>query len=163
MKQMADAGAEAVFIADGWASCDIISPSMYEKFALPYQISITNAAHEAGLHIILWNEGNILPILEQQASVEVDAFSFEQPRKGIDITVEMVRKAFGKNRCLLGNLDSELLLKRNDPYEIRQKVEEQINQSGKDAPFILSTGSPIPPDVAPEAVDTFIRYARDFR
>ena len=163
MKQLADAGAEAVFIADGWASCDIISPEMYERFALPYQISITKAAHEAGLPVILWNEGDILPILELQASVEVDALAFEQPRKGIDISVEKVRKVFGRNRCLFGNLDSELLLLRNDTREIKQKVEDQILQSGKNAPFIFSTGSPIPSDVQPEAVDTFINQVREHR
>ena len=161
MKQLAEAGAEAVFIADGWASCDIISPEMFKRFALPYQISITKAAHEAGLSVILWNEGDILPLLELQASVEVDAFAFEQPRKSVDISVEKVRKAFGKNRCLLGNLDSELLLLRNDSKEIKQKVESQILQSGKNAPFIFSTGSPIPSDVQPEAVDTFISQVRE--
>ena len=163
MKQLAEAGAEAVFIADGWASCDIISPEMFERFALPYQISITEAAHEAGLPVILWNEGDILPILDLQVSVDVEAFAFEQPRKGIDISVEKIRRVFGSSRCLFGNLDSELLLLRNDTKEIKQKVEDQILQSGKNAPFIFSTGSPIPSDVQPEAVDIFINQVREPR
>lgn len=160
MEQLAAAGTEAVFIADGWASCDVISPRMYEEFALPYQVSITEAAHKAGLRIILWNEGNILPILQRQSCVKVDAFAFEQPRKGVDLTIEAVRKAFGQKRCLFGNLDSELLLIRNDTNEIRQSVERQLSQSGKNAPFILSTGSPIPSNVEPEAVDTVIKSVR---
>lgn len=160
MKQLAEAGAEAVFIADGWASCDIISPVMFARFALPYQISITEAAHKAGLRIILWNEGNILPILKRQSSVNVDAFAFEQPRKGVDISVAAVREAFGERRCLFGNLDSESLMIRNDAGEIRLNVERQISQSGKNAPFILSTGSPIPSNVEPDAVDAMISFAQ---
>lgn len=163
MRELAEAGAQAVFIADGWASCDIISPAMFEKFALPYQESITRAAHEADLKIILWNEGDILPILKKQAEVPMDGFAFEQPRKGVDITVGKVREAFGKDRCLVGNLDSELMFMRNDPGEIRQEVEKQIRQSGDGAPFILSTGSPLPSNIDPEAFDTVVAAARSFR
>lgn len=159
MRELADAGAEAVFIADGWASADIISPALFEQFALPYQRAITAAAHDAGLRIILWNEGNILPFLTHEASLPVDAFAFEQPRKGVALTVAAVRATFGPRRCLFGNLDSELLLLRNDPTEIAAAVADQARQSGPGTPFIHCTGSPLPSDVAPEAVDVLMRAA----
>jgi len=161
LRELAEAGAEAVFIADGWASCDIISPAMFDRFALPYQKSITQAAHAAGLKIVLWNEGDIIPILDKEAALDIDAFAFEQPRKGIDLTVARVREAFGPDRCLFGNVDSEELLKRNDPAEIEEAVRRQIDMSGPGSPFILSTGSPIPSDVEPEAIDVMIRAARE--
>ena len=160
MQELADAGAEAVYIADGWASCDIISPRMFDRFALPYQKSIAEAAHAAGLRVILWNEGNVLPILDREAALDIDAFGTEQPRKGADTTVAAAREVFGPNRCLFGNLDSEHLLRRNDTKEIERAVCEQIAMSGPGAPFILSTGSPIPSRTEPEAVDTVIRAAR---
>ena len=159
MRELAEAGAEAVYIADGWASCDIISPQMFERFALPYQRSIAQAAHAGGLRVILWNEGNVLPILHLEAALDIDAFGTEQPRKGVNITVGQIREVFGPDRCLLGNLDSELMLLRNDPGEISHNVEDQIRQSGVGAPFIMSTGSPIPNDVAPEAIDVMMRSA----
>jgi uroporphyrinogen-III decarboxylase len=160
MRQWREAGAEACFIADGWASCDIISPAMVEEFALPYQRSITRAAHAAGLKIIFWNEGDILPILSQEAAVPFDAFAFEQPRKGVQTTLDKVRAAFGPQRCLFGNLDSELLLMRNDPAEIATAVRQQIQQSGHGAPFILSTGSPLPSNIELVAVDAMVAAAR---
>ncbi len=163
MQELANAGAEAVFIADGWASCDIISPEMFERFALPYQVSITKAAHEAGLRIILWNEGNILPVLEREASVGVDAFAFEQSRKGVDISVAKVREIFGPHRCLFGNLDSEQLLMRANEQEIRHGITNQIHMSGARQPFIMCTGSPIPSNVDPLAVDVIIQATREFR
>lgn len=161
MQEWKAAGAEVCFIADGWASCDIISTAMIERFALPYQRSITKAAHEAGLRIILWNEGDILPILPEEAAIPVDAFVFEQPRKGASLTVEAVRAVFGPRRCLFGNLDSEALLARNDAAEIARAVAAQIAASGPNTPFVLSTGSPIPSFTAPEAVDAMIATARD--
>ncbi len=160
MREWAAAGAEAVFIADSWASADILAPAMSETFALPYQASVIADAHAAGLRVILWNEGDILPILPQEAALPMDAFAFEQPRKGVDITIAAVRRAFGARRCLFGNLDSELLLLRNDPAEIAAAVAEQVRQSGPGAPFIHCTGSPLPSNVAPEAVDAMMRAAR---
>lgn len=44
------------------------------------------------------------------------------------------------------------LLERHQP--------DLIWYSGAGNPFILNTGSPIPSDVAPEAIDTMIRAAR---
>ncbi|NSW57765.1 MAG: hypothetical protein HPY44_17290 [Armatimonadetes bacterium] len=163
MREWRDAGAEVAFIADGWASCDIISPAMFDRFALPYQRSITEAAHEAGLRIVLWNEGDVLPILDREAALPVDAFAFEQPRKGANLTVDRVRAVFGDKRCLFGNLDSELLLLRNDPDEIARAVKAQLASSGENAPFVLCTGSPLPSNVSSEAVDTMFQCARRIR
>jgi uroporphyrinogen decarboxylase len=160
MRQWREAGAEVAYIADGWASCDIISPAMFDRFALPYQRSITEAAHETGLRIALWNEGDILPILDREAALPVDAFACEQPRKGVDLDLARVRAAFGPSRCLFGNLDSEMLLLRNDPEEIERAVRRQIEASGPEAPLVLCTGSPLPSNVEPAAVDAMIAAAR---
>ena len=59
-----------------------------------------------------------------------------------------------------GNVDSEQLLQRNDPEEIAAEVRRQIRESGAGSPFILSTGSPIPSDVTPAAVDAMIAAAK---
>ena len=160
MHQLAEAGAEAVYIADSWASCDIISPALFARFALPYQKSIALAARDAGLRAILWNLGDIVPILDLEAALPLDGFAFEQPRKGWSITVADVRRAFGPRRCLFGNVDSEALLLSNDPAEIARAVAEQLDQSGPGAPFILSTGSPLPSDVDPSAVDAIMAALR---
>ncbi|MHB0858764.1 MAG: uroporphyrinogen decarboxylase family protein [Anaerolineae bacterium] len=163
MRLLKDAGAEVVYIADGWASCDIISPAMFARFALPYQRTCAEAGRDAGLLTILWNEGDVLPVLDLEASLPIDAFAFEQPRKGADLTVARVREVFGPRRCLFGNLDSEQLLMRNDPEEIAAATRAQMQQSGEGAPFVLSTGSPLPSNIELSAVDTIMETARAFR
>lgn len=162
MRAFAEAGAEAVFIADSWASCDIISPPMFRKFALPFQRKTVDAAKAAGLRAILWNLGHVGPILADEASLAIDAFAFEQPRKGFATSVAEAREAFGPDRCVFGNLDSEDLLRRNDAEEIRSEVHRQIIESGVGAPFVLSFGSPIPSDTAESAVDAVAQAVRDF-
>jgi len=159
MRSWKQGGAEVVFIADSWASCDIISPDLFKEFAFPAQCKITQAAHDNGLKIILWNAGNILPILEMEAEAGFDAFGFEQARKGVDITVARVREVF-KDKCILGNIDSEELLISNDRVRIERETESQIRQAdGK--PFIFSQGSPIPQNVSVEAVDVMMNKFKE--
>ena len=135
---------------------------MVKQFAMPYQKNIIDAAHKAGLKIILWNEGDILPILDEEAALNMDGFAFEQPRKGVELSTAKVREAFGPKRCLLGNLDSELMLLRNDHKEITQAVNNIIKESGKGHPFIMSTGSPVTSDIPTDAVDAMINATRTF-
>ncbi len=163
MRQLKEAGADAVFIADSWASVDIISPRMFERFALPYQRLTVEAARRAGLKAILWNLGDVRPLLAMEAALPIDGFAIEQPRKGIAQTLKDVRAVFGPERCLFGNLDSEMLLWRNDPREIRGAMREQEAHSGPGAPFIHNQGSPIPDNIKPEAVDAVARAARGMR
>ena len=163
MREFADAGAQAVFIADAWASADVLSPEMIRKFALPYQARSVDAAKAAGLKVILWNEGDVAPILAYEAALNIDAFAFEQPRKGFGVSVAQVREVFGPNRCILGNLDSEHMLQRNDPDEIRREVHSQIRQSGRGAPFIVSFGSPLPSNTPESAVDAVAEAVRKFK
>lgn len=160
MQELAEAGCEAVLIADAWASCDVISPEAFERFALPYQASMAAACRKVGLNCILWNEGDVGPILRQQAELDYDAFTWEQPRKNFAVSVADVREVFGPSRCLMGNLDSEALLLRNEPAEIETAVREQLRQSGEGNPFILSTGSPLPSGVSPDAVDAVFEALR---
>lgn len=157
MQELADAGCQAVLIADAWASCDIISPAMFERFALPYQRSFAESCIQSHLRSILWNEGDVEPILELEAALPYDAFTWEQPRKGWNIPVSRVRETFGPARCLMGNLDSEGLLARANPDEIASEVRRQIAESGNGNPFIISTGSPLPSDTDPDAVDALLQ------
>lgn len=163
MEELRTSGAEVILIADAWASCDIVSPEMVERFAYPFQEAGAKIAREHGLKVIYWNEGDIYPVLKLQSRLPVDAFMIEQPRKGVELRIDRVREAFGPGRCLMGNLDSEALLERNDPVEIAEAVYNQFRQSGRGAPFILNTGSPLPSSIEPTAVDAVMDAARSFR
>lgn len=161
MRELADAGAEAVFIADGWASGDIISPAMFRQFALPYQQSMVEAAQSHGLKAILWNEGNIVPMLEDEMGIPWDAFGMEQSRKGVELDLRQLRIAAGPNRCILGNFDSEEVLVRGTEEQIVNAVRDQLDRAGRDQPFLFTTGSPVPSETPPESVDLMIVTVRE--
>jgi uroporphyrinogen-III decarboxylase len=145
--QLRDAGAEAIFISDAWNSSELISPEMFRKFALPCHQFTVDAIHAAGMKVILWNEGDVRPLLDDEAGVPMDAFGVEQSRKGVDISLKDLRRAFGSSRCILGNLDSEMLFIYGSKEEIEGEIRRIIKDVGKGTPLIMFTGSPIPSNV----------------
>jgi uroporphyrinogen-III decarboxylase len=152
-KQLKEAGAEAIFVSDAWNSSELISPDMFRKFALPCHRFTVDAIQAAGMKAILWNEGDVRPLLDDEASVPMDAFGVEQARKGIDIDLKDLRRAFGDKRCILGNLDSEMLLIEGDKKNIEKEIHRIIEDAGPGLPFIMTTGAPIPSNVDMETVD----------
>jgi len=161
MRQLREAGAEAVFIADGWSSADIVSPELFERFCFPSLYAILQAANDAGLKTILWDEGDIKPQLGRLSDLPLDAFTAEQPRKGAGLSITDLCGAF-KGRCVLGNLDSEEMLLSGDASRIERETRRQIAEAAGN-PYITFTGSPLPDDADPDCVDIIINAAKDYR
>lgn len=151
-RQLKQAGAEAVFISDAWSSTDILSPKMIRKFAMPYHKYTIDAIHEAGMKVMLWNEGDVRAILDDEAALDMDSFGVEQMRKNIKISMGDLRKSFGNDRCIMGNLDSELLFIRGNKDEITEEIHRIIKEAGEGLPFQMFTGSPIPSNVEIDVV-----------
>ena len=140
MSEYAQAGAEAVLIADSWASCDILSPSMLRKFALPYQKRIVDAAKRAGLKAILWNLGDVGPILADEAAIDTDAFAFEQPRKGFAVT-----RLAGQGGIRAGQMSA-----RESRFGVSAAAKRSTGDQGRRAPPDTRVG-------ARSAIHTLIR------
>ncbi len=79
---------------------------------------------------------------------------------GLFTFIGEVRRQWGNDRCLFGNIDSEHLLTLGDEAMITAEVQRQYKAAGRDAPFVLSTGSPIPNDLDPAALDIMIGAGR---
>jgi len=104
----------------------------------------------------------VLPFLEAERELPIDGFAVEQFRKGVDLGISEIRRVFGPDRCLFGNLDSEHLLARAAPQEIKTAVRQMMGESGEGAPFIMTTGSPLLSSTPPGGVDAMIAGVREY-
>jgi uroporphyrinogen-III decarboxylase len=103
----------------------------------------------------------VRPLLDDEAEVPMDAFGVEQSRKGVDISLKDLRRAFGGYRCILGNLDSEMLLIYGSKEEIEREIHRIIEDAGPGTPLIMFTGSPIPSNVDVDIVQHVFDVMRD--
>ncbi len=159
MRRRASEGYDAVLMVDSWASADIMSPRCYADWIAPLHRLIAEAAHAAGMRAIMYNTGNVLPMMPVMSRLGYDAISCEERIKGVDLDLEALYAASGDGCCLFGNFDAYLLL-RGGRAAIAQEVSRMRNAAAG-RQFIMGTGSPICDETDPEIIDWWMSLVRE--
>ncbi len=153
-------GYDAGLMVDSFASADIMSPKTYKDWVAPHHKFISDALHEAGLKSVMYNTGNILPLLDSIAEMGYDIVTLEERIKGVEMDIADIRRALGPNACIFGNFDA-YLLERGDRDAIRAEVRRQIEAAGPRC-FGISTGSPVCDATDPDVIDFWISEIRSY-
>jgi uroporphyrinogen decarboxylase len=109
-EQLAKAGG-----LDGFALCSdycfntgpFLSPQLFSELVTPYLSRLTKAYRELGFYVIKHTDGNIMPILDQLVQTHPHALHSLDPQAGIDIAG--VKRLYGREVCLIGNVNCGLL------------------------------------------------------
>jgi uroporphyrinogen decarboxylase len=157
IRLMAQTGAHMVSNGDSPAGPEMISPEMYEEFAMPYEKKVVETAHQAGMFYTLHICGNTELILEHMLKTGADAFE-------IDYKTDM-HKAFEilKDKATFtGNIDPSGVLALGTPELVRLKTTELLDVFSKTNRFILNSGCALP-STTPEAnIRAFVETARNY-
>lgn len=121
---MLDAGAHCTSIGDSTAGPDVISPAMYDRFALPYERKLISAIHEKGGKIALHICGNATRVIPSMIATGADILEIDQ-KTDLKAVWPLIR---GKT-AILGQI-SPLHLMNGTPEEIRSETEEMLETVG---------------------------------
>ncbi len=157
-QRIAADGFDGGMMCDSWASADIMSPAAYTDWVAPLHKLVSDELHRAGLKSVMYNTGNVMPLMDSIAGLGYDAVSIEERIKGVEMGIDEVRRMVGPAQCLFGNFDSYLLLE-GDRDAIAREVDRQIASAGPGA-FIMGTGSPVCDGTEPEVIDFWILTSR---
>ena len=144
-RQLAQAGAEAVWIGEGAASGSLLSPAMYDEFVRPYAAALVDAMRDMGVRTLMHVCGDINSTVSSVAATGADALDIDHM-----ISPRAAAERAGRPVCIKGNLDPVALLSSTP-----QEVEKLSLRTAADAPehFILGTGCLIARDTPPENID----------
>lgn len=157
VRLMAQTGCDMLSNGDSPAGPEMISPEMYEKFALPYEKKIVEVAHAIGLPYALHICGNTETILDKMLQTGADAFELDYKTD-----VRKVFEEYADKATLIGNIDPSGVLALGSVDEVKRTTLELLNiYSGSDR-FILNAGCAIPPNTPPENLEAMIDVAREF-
>jgi uroporphyrinogen decarboxylase len=158
IKLMSQTGADMVSNGDSPAGPAMISPDLYEKFALPFEKILVNTAHSEELPYALHICGNTDLILDKMLLTGADAFELDyqtDPAK--------VYNQYHDRATLIGNIDPSGILALGTPHDVRNKTQELLElYSGSDR-FILNSGCALPPSTPSANIKALIGVARNFR
>lgn len=154
-KNMAADGFDGGLMVDSFASADIMSPKTYADWVAPLQKLVSDELHKAGLKSIIYNTGNILPLLDSIGDMDYDIITLEERIKGVEMNVGEVRQKLGPDACIFSNFDA-YLLQRGDRDVIAAEVRRHISEAGPRA-FGMGTGSPVCDATDPDIIDFWIK------
>ena len=144
-----EAGAAVVQLFDSWAG--VLSPELYQRFALPASRHVLQNISQASTPRILFAKG-AWHSLEQVAGATA---------YGIDWTIPVAyaREAFGAHTVLQGNLDPSVLY--SSPEEVAREAEVMLASFGK--AHIANLGHGVYPDTPLEGVKAYIDTVQRYR
>jgi hypothetical protein len=137
-------------------SGSFISPSMFERFALPLFVEATERLVAEGITPFLHFDSDWTPMLP---------YLKELPKRKCVLYLDgstdifKAKEVLGDHMCLCGDVPASLL-SLGLPEEVEAYCERLIKEVGAEGGFILSSGCSTPPNAKPENVKAMVGSVR---
>lgn len=160
IRSMSEAKYDIIELGGGDASCTVISPQILNDFVIPYDAPLIECAHEAGQRIVYHTCGGMMPILEDLASMGMDAMeTFTPEGMGGDVLLREAKERIGDRVCMIGGFDQFHFFVGCTPETTRAEVRRCFAEAGAGGGYILSPSDHFF-DAEPELLHAFSDEAR---
>lgn len=149
LKMQISAGANLVQVFDSWAG--ILSPDLFNKFALPYLSKIADSIDE--VPVTVFAKGAYF------ARKELGQLNCETIGLDWNMDIEESRLLIGNDKTLQGNLDPAILYADFDT--IKLETRKMLSKFGAQR-HIANLGHGVYPDIDPEKVKCFIDTVKEY-
>lgn len=157
VRAMAETGADMTSNGDSMAGPDVVSPSLFRRFALPYDRRVADASHVLGLPHVLHICGNTEPILTDMLQTGSDGLEIDYKTDA-----RRAHKLVADRSVVIGNVDPSGVLALGTPGVVRDTTCELLAVFRDTPRFVLNAGCAIPPATPPENIHAMIRAAREY-
>jgi uroporphyrinogen decarboxylase len=150
-------GTDIVVVADPIASSTVISPKMFDQFALSPIKEVLKAISEVGgipsLHIC----GKTRLILERMVDAGTRIIELDY-----QVDLAFAKNKVGKKVCIEGNIDPVSVLLNGKPNDVKREARECIKKAAKGGGFMLSSGCEVPLNAPFENVKAMVSAAKRY-
>ena len=158
IRLMIQTGAHMVSNGDSPAGPDMISPELYEQYALPYETKVVDEAHRGGVYYALHICGDTSSILDKMLLTGSDAFEIDY-KTDTQLAFDILKD----KAAFIGNIDPSGVLALGTPELVREKTTRLLDIFSKTNRFILNSGCALP-SITPEAnIRALVETARMYR
>lgn len=129
IRQLAEAGADAVMFAEDWGTQDrlLVSPAVWNGMFKPGFERLCRAAHERSVFVLMHSCGFIYEAMDAMIESGIDCFQFDQPELyGIDFLADR----FGGRTTFWCPVDIQKTLQTRDPARIGAAARRMIERLG---------------------------------
>jgi hypothetical protein len=152
---------DELFIGNEFSEIPLLSPALWRTWDLSVIRTVCQVAQRYDRIVHLHQHGRCMDILDDIADAGVTIVCpLERPPRG-DVNLAQVKRRYGDQLCLKGNVDTNLLL-YGTPEAVRAQVAECIAAAARGGGFILGTGDQVARDTPFENCRAFAEAGRGF-
>ena len=133
---------DAIWYSDDIAYTNslLVSPDVLDRFFFPWLKKIGDMAKRKNKPFIYHTDGILYDVFDKIISCGVNAIHPIEPKA---MNIGEVKQRYGKQLCLIGNIDVDLL-SRGSANEIRKNVIDNIEKAGYNGGYCVGSGNSIP-------------------
>lgn len=122
----ADAGAESIFFCEDLGIQDrlLIGPAMWRDVFKPHYLTLTGAAHERGMKVLMHSCGYNMELIDDLVEAGIDCFQFDQPA-AYDMPA-LAEKLKRHKVALWSPVDIQQVLPTGDRARIEAEAEKMV-------------------------------------
>lgn len=138
-KHLIDIGVDMIWSPDdlGYSNGPLLSPRLLREFILPYFREEVNAFKKRGVKVLMHNDGQIMPVMDDLVAAGIDGIHPIERAAGMDL--ELMKSKYGDKLTLIGNVDSKTVLTQGPREAIEKQVLECIGIAAHGGGYILAS------------------------
>ena len=147
----------------GGSSLSLMNPNMWRKWDKPVIETVIQVAHRFNTPVHVHVHGRCERILEDLVQIKTDIVSPLEPPPGGDVTdLAKIKKGYGSNLALKGNVHTINVMLEGTPRDVRQAVRKCIESAAEGGGFVLSTGDQVSNSTPLENIKTFVEAGKKY-
>ncbi|MGM9660214.1 MAG: uroporphyrinogen decarboxylase family protein [Faecousia sp.] len=149
-----EAGAHATSMGDAYASPNLISPSMYRQYALPYEKIVAEAMKEYGRPYAVHICGDTNKIIADMGTIGAKILE-------IDWKLDMgyARSVLPDDVVLMGNINPSDPMCIGTPEQVKSQIRDMVEKT-KGRGLIISSGCALGANTKPENMEAMVAAAK---
>jgi len=144
----------------GTQIASLFSVPMWEDYFKENTIKLVELAHQYGAFYQQHSCGMVRDVIPSLIDCGVDILEPLQKIPGME--VDALKRDFGNKLCFHGGIDTQSVLPKATPEEVRVEVAHYINVLGTGGGYILMASQWFESDVPVENIDALYEACRDF-
>ncbi len=154
-------GVKIVYTGDDFAgdTGPLMSPAHFRELFYPGLCRVMQGYKALGLFVIKHTDGMIWPLMDMIVESGIDCLDPIDPSAGMDLGE--VKKKFGKQIALKGNVDCSHLLSRGTPEQVDAATRDALRVGAPGGGYILSSSNSIHSSVKPENYAAMLRSLKE--
>lgn len=153
-KEVVKLGAKIGHTGDdlGTQQAGLFSLEMFRKFLKPRYAKLFEVYKKAGIPIMMHSCGYVTDYIPDLIEIGLDVLEVVQPC----MDHKFLKREYGKDLTFYGGIDTQIILPRATPDEVRKMVKETIHTLGKGGGYIVAPAQEITKDIPIENIKALV-------